>query len=60
MRFKKNQVEVQALINSDNKVNGIIWLYITKLGFKIHATDIEVKKLDGFILMTFNMILNSF
>lgn len=35
MWFKKNQVKVQALLDSGNKVNTMTSVYMAKLGFKI-------------------------
>lgn len=33
LRFKKNQAEIQSLIDSNNKVNTMILAYIKRLGF---------------------------
>lgn len=33
--FKKDQVEIQAPLNSDNKINTMTPAYVAKLGFKV-------------------------
>lgn len=38
----------------------MILAYISKLGIRIHKTNIKAKKIDGFFFKTFDMMLNSF
>lgn len=35
IQFKKFQIKIQALVNSDSKINVITWLHTIKLSFKI-------------------------
>ena len=56
--FKKN--EVQALINSSNKVNAIMLMYALKLGLKVRITNIRAQNIDGSTLKTFEMVCASF
>ena len=34
--------------------------YVSKLGLKVHSTDVRAQKIDGSTLKTFGMILASF
>lgn len=49
MQFKKGQAEVQALLDSGNKVNAMILVYATSLGLKVRPTKIEAQKVNGSI-----------
>ena len=60
MRFKKSEVQVQALIDTGSKVNAMTPAYALKLGLKVHTTDVGAQKIDGSILKTFGMVLASF
>lgn len=51
VRFKKDQVETQTLIDSSSEVNAITWSYATMLGLKIHSTF----KTFGIVLATFQV-----
>lgn len=42
VRFKKNQVKIQPLINSNNNDNTITLLYETKLGVKVWTINIRI------------------
>lgn len=41
VKFQKDQAKVKALIDSRSEVNAIAPAYVSKLGFKIWATNIE-------------------
>ena len=41
LRFKKDTVDVKALMDSDNEVNAITPAYASKLGFKVHLTNVR-------------------
>ena len=58
IRFKKK--EVQALIDSGSEVNAMSPAYASKLGLKVHHTDVGAQKIDGSTLETFGMVLASF
>lgn len=42
--FKENQAKTQALINSDNEINIITWLYAIKLGLKKQTINVKTQK----------------
>ena len=58
--FKKNEIQVQALINSGSEVNAMTPGYASKLGLKIRPTNVGAQKIDGSTLKTFGMVLASF
>ncbi len=60
MRFKKDQAEVQALINSGSEANAMAPAYAAKLGLKVWPTDVGAQKIDGSTLETFGMVLVNF
>ena len=60
IRFKKSEVQVQALLNSGNEVNAMTPGYASKLGLKVRPTDVGAQKIDDSILETFEIVLASF
>lgn len=40
VRFKKDQIKVNALIDSGSKVNAMTQSYVIKLGLKVQSTDV--------------------
>ena len=58
--FKKNKVQVQALIDSGSKVNAMTLGYVLKLSLKVRSSDVGAQKINGSIFKTFEMILASF
>ena len=54
------QNEVQALINSDSKINAMITGYALKLSLKVRFTDGKAQKINSFTFETFGMALASF
>ena len=58
--FKKSKIQVQALINFNNKVNAMIPGYVSKLGPKIRFTNVKTQKIDGSTFKTFELVLASF
>ena len=60
LRFRKDTAGVRALIDSDSEVNAMSPAYASKLGLKVHYTDIGAQKIDGSTLETFGMVLASF
>ena len=60
IRFKKNEVQVQALIDSGSEVNAMTLGYTSKLGLKFRLTYFGAQKIDGSTLETFGMVLASF
>ena len=49
--------DVLALLNSRSKVNAMTSAYAAHLGFEVKMTDIGVKKIDGFSLATYGMVI---
>lgn len=41
IQFQKDQVELQALINFGSEINTMTLLYMSRLGFKVRATNIR-------------------
>ena len=60
IRFKKSEVQVQALLDSGSEVNAMTPGYASKLGLKVRPTDVGAQKIDGSTLETFGMVLASF
>lgn len=60
MKFKKNHIKVQALINSDSEVNIMTSAYVAILGLRVCSIDIGAQKIDRFILLTYGMVLANF
>lgn len=58
--FRKNTVNIRALINLSNKINAMTPAYINKLGLKTYYTNIGVQKIDSSTFETFGMVLASF
>ena len=58
IEFKKNKI--QALIDSNFKINAKTLEYALKLGLKVGITNIIVQKINSFTLKTFEIILTSF
>lgn len=48
--FIKSQVKFQALLDFDSEVNIMTLVYMTRQGFKVRLTDIEVQKIDSFTI----------
>lgn len=46
LQFKKNQTNIQALINSGSEVNAIILAYTARLDLKIWLISIGAQKID--------------
>ena len=60
LRFHKDTAGVRALIDSGGEVNAMSPAYTSKLGLKVHHTNIGAQKIDGSTLETFGMVLASF
>lgn len=60
IEFKKDQTKVQALLDSDSKVNVMTPAYAARLGFKIWPTNVEAQKINGSTFETFGMVLANF
>ena len=56
----KNGAQVQALVDSDSKVNAIHPTFAKQLGFSIRPTDVEIQKTDNTILNTHEMVVATF
>lgn len=60
VRFKKNEFNIQILINSSSKVNIMAPAYTVSLGLKIWPSNIRAQKIDCSTLQTFGMVLANF
>ena len=60
VQFRKDSSQVQALFNSESEVNAMNPAYASKLGFRVHRTDIEAREINGSTFETFGMVLASF
>ena len=60
IRFKKSEVQVQALLDSGSEVNAMTPGYALKLGLKVRPTDVGAQKINGSTFKTFGMVLASF
>ena len=60
VRFKKDQDDTKALIDSGSEVNAINPAYTKKLGLRVRQTNVRAKKIYGSHLETFGMVIASF
>ena len=60
VQFKKDTVEVQALIDSESEVNAMVSAYAKKMGLWVWKTDLGIQKNDGSTLETYNMVIADF
>ena len=62
VQFKKdaNETQVQALINSESKVNAIHPTFVKELGLSIRPTDVRAQKIDNTTLDTYGMVVAAF
>lgn len=60
MHFKKDQANIQALLDSVSKINVIILVYAANLDLKIWPTNIGAQKIYNSIFEIFKMIQTSF
>lgn len=58
--FKKDNFNVKALINSDNKVNNDSYLCKKKLKFWTQKTNIDAQKIDKSSVATYKMVIAGF
>lgn len=59
-RFKKDQANIQVLLDCVCKINFITLAFAAKLGTKIRFTNVDTQKIYDFTLKTFEIILASF
>lgn len=60
VHFKRDQANVQALLNFSSGINAMSSIYTAKLGLKIRLTNIKAQKVNGSMVETFKMVLASF
>ena len=60
VQFRKDPNGTQALLDSGSEVNAMNPAYASRLGLRVHRTDIGAQKIDGSTLETFGMVLASF
>ena len=47
LSFLKNHLGVKTLVDLGSEVNAILLVYISKLGSKVHHSDIGAQKING-------------
>lgn len=60
LRFKKDQVRVQALLNSNSEVNTMAFVYVASLNIKVRLSNVRAYKIDGSNLQRFDIIIAGF
>ena len=60
VQFKKDTVEVRALIDLGSEVNAMAPAYAKKLGLHVRKTDVGAQKIDGSTLGTYGMVIAGF
>lgn len=60
IQFIKNQVKIQALIDSRNEVNAMTPIYASKLDLKVCFTNVGAQKIDDSTFEIFEIVLASF
>lgn len=60
MRFKKDQVKIQALIDFNNEINIMTLVYIKELGFWNQKTVVRAQKIEDSSLVTYKMVIGEF
>ena len=60
VRLRKDQDEVEALLDSGSEVNAMHPAYAAKLGLRVRETDVGAQKIDGSHLDTFGMVIAGF
>ena len=60
VRLRKDQDEVEALIDSGSEVNAMHPAYAAKLGLRVREADVGAQKIDGSHLDTFGMVIAGF
>ena len=60
LRFRKDTADVRALIDSGSEINAMTPAYASKLGLRVHHSNVRAQKIDGSILQTFGMVLANF
>ena len=61
VQFRKDKgATIQALIDSNSKVNAMTPAYAKQLGLQIWRTDVGAQKIDVSLLKTFGMVIIGF
>lgn len=60
IKFKKDDIKIQALIDSNNEVNAIIPTYAAIPELHVCLTNIRASKIDRSILSIYNIVLANF
>lgn len=60
IQFKKDQAKIQAVFDSDSKVNVMAPVYIARLGLKVWPTNLGAQKIDSSTFKIFEIVLASF
>ena len=60
LHFQQDTADVGALIDSGSEVNAMKPAYVSKLGLRVHYTNVGAQKIDGSILQIFGTVLANF
>lgn len=60
LQFKRDLAKIQALLDSNSKVNAKTPIYMAKLGLTVKITNLGDQKINGSTLKTFGIVLASF
>ena len=61
VQFRKNKdKDVLALLNSGSKINAMTSAYTAHLDLKVRVTNVDAQKIDGFLLVTYGMVITAF
>ena len=60
LSFRKDTIDIRALIDLGSKVNAIVLAYASKLGLKVCPIDVGAQKVDAPIFEILGMVLASF
>ena len=61
VQFRKDKGKnVLALLDSKSEVNAITPAYAAHLSLKVRVTNVGVRKIDGFSLATYDMVIADF
>ena len=60
VQFQKDENGIQALLDSDSKINAINPAYAKKLGLRISQTNVKAQKIDKTHLNIFGIVIIGF
>lgn len=58
--FQEDRKQIRALFDNNSKINVMNFNFAKKLGLYIQKTSVKTKKIDGFILEIFQIVIVDF